>query len=174
MDEKQDRIIIESDDGEFDAKKESGKTVRVLSFRLGAERYCVNITDAKEVFKPASITRIPNTPPFIVGVANLHGAPIPLIDIRYFLGLEQKEGLFGTKAIVTDVRSNIIGIMVDHVDEALDIEEDLIQPPLATIKGQLAEFTKGQARIGTEIIVLLELGKILGCGELENLKKEKL
>ena len=166
-----DKIVIEVDDSEFDAQKEAKKTVRMLSFRLGTEHYCIDITDAKEVFRPVSITRIPNSPAFILGVTNLHGAAIPLVDIRYFLGLEQKEGLAGTKAIVTDIKSNMIGVMVDDVDEALDIEEDMIQPPLATIKGRLAEFTKGQVQSGSEIIVLLELGKILGCEEMESLKK---
>jgi purine-binding chemotaxis protein CheW len=171
MDEEQDRIIIEVDDSEFDAQKEAKPTIRALSFSLGTEHYCINITDAKEVFKPASITRIPNTPAFVVGVTNLHGAAVPLIDIRYFLGLEQKEGLTGTKVIVTDVGHNIVGVMVDDVDEALDIEEASIQPPLATIKGKLAEFTKGQVQLGNEIVVLLELKKILSCEEIENLKK---
>ena len=59
--------------------------------------------------------------------------------------------------------------MVDDVDEALDIEEASIQPPLATIKGKLAEFTKGQAQLGNEIVVLLELSKILGCEEMGSL-----
>jgi purine-binding chemotaxis protein CheW len=171
MDEEQDRIIIEVDDAEFDAQKEAKKTVRVLSFSLGTEHYCINITDAKEVFKPASITRIPNTPAFIVGITNLHGAAIPLVDVRYFLGLQQKEGLAGTKVIVTDVGHDIVGVMVDDVDEALDIEEASIQPPLATIKGKLADFTKGQVQLGDEIVVLLELKKILNCEEIENLKK---
>ena len=171
MDEQQDRIVIEVDDDEFDAQKEAKPTVRALSFRLGTEHYCINITDAKEVFRPVSITRIPNTPVFIAGVTNLHGAAIPLVDIRYFLGLEQKEGLFGTKVIVTDVGHNVVGVIVDDVDEALDIEEASIQPPLATIKGKLAEFTKGQVQLGDEIVILLELKKILNCEEIKNLKK---
>jgi Chemotaxis signal transduction protein len=151
--ENQEKIIIDADDSEFDSQKEAKPTIRVLSFRLGTEHYCINITDAREVFKPVSITRIPNTPAFIVGVTNLHGRAIPLIDIRYFLGLGQKEGLAGTKVIVTDAGHNVVGVMVDDVDETLDIEEALIQPPLATIKGKLAEFTKGQMQLGTEILV---------------------
>ena len=170
MDE-QDRIIIEVDETEFDARKEAKPTVRVLSFRLGSEHYCINITDAKEVFKPISITRIPNAPAFIVGVTNLHGTAIPLVDIRYFLGLGQKDLLAGNKVIVTDTGPGIIGVIIDDVDAALDIEEASIQPPLATIKGRLAEFTKGQVQLGNEIVVLLELSKILGCEEMENLKK---
>ena len=167
------KIVIEVDESEFDSEREAKPTVRVLSFRLGSEHYCMDIVDAKEVFRPISITRIPNTPPFIVGVTNLHGEIIPLVDIRYFLGLEKKEGLGATKAIVTDIKGSLIGIMIDDVDEALEIEEESIQPPLATIKGRLAEFTKGQIEMKEEILVLLELRKILNCEEIENLKKEK-
>ena len=165
-----DRIIIEADEDAF-TEEQSKKTVRVLVFRLDTEHYCIHITTAKEVFIPAAITKVPNTPAFIIGVTNLHGEVIPLVDLRYFLGLRQKEGLGGTKALVTDVKSNTIGIMVDDVDEALDIEEVSIQPPLATIKGRLAEFTIGQIQLSDKIAVLLDLKKILNCNEMENLKK---
>ena len=109
----------------------------------------------------------------LVAPVQVTGAAVPLVDIRYFLGLGQKEGLAGTKVIVTDVGHNIVGVMVDDVDEALDIEEASIQPPLATIKGKLAEFSKGQVQLGNEIVVLLELKKILNCEEIENLKNLK-
>jgi purine-binding chemotaxis protein CheW len=172
MDEQDGNIIIEVDDVEFGAQKETKPTVRVLSFCLGAERYCINITDAKEVFKPVLVTRIPGAPSFISGVTNFHGAVLPLVDIRYFFGLDQKEGLAAARVIVTDAGPDIIGIVVDGVGEALDIEEASIQPPLATIKGRLAEFTKGQAQSGGEILVLLDLKKILNCEEIENFKKD--
>lgn len=166
------KIIIEVDEEEFDARKEAKKTVRVLSFRLSDERYGIDISDAKEVFKITSTTRIPNSPQFVIGVTNLHGEVIPLIDIRYFLGLSQKEGLGGTKVIVTDVSSGgPIGIVVDEVNEALSIDEEAVQPPLATIKGKIAAFTKGQVELAGDIIVLLELRKVLSCDEIENLKK---
>jgi len=170
----QDKIIIEVDDSDLEARKEAKKTVRVLSFRLGTEHYCIEITDAREVFKPNFITRVPNTPGFVMGVTNLHGEIIPLLDIRYFLGLEQKEGLGGTKAITTDAGGGLIGVVVDDVDEARDIEEESVQPPLATIKGRLAEFTKGQIELEKEILILIDLKKILNCEEIEHLRKEKL
>jgi purine-binding chemotaxis protein CheW len=170
MDE-QDKVIIEVDESELEAQKEAKKTNRVLSFRLGTEHYCIDITDAKEVFKPLFMTRVPNTPGFVMGVTNLHGEIIPLIDIRYFLGLEQKEGLGGTKVITTDVKGSLIGVMVDDVDEARDIIEESIQPPLATIKGRLAEFTKGQVELNKEILIMIDLERIMNCEEINGLKK---
>ena len=169
--EKQERIIIEVDESEFEAQSAVKKTIRVLSFRLGTEHYCIDIADAKEVFSPISITRVPNTPAFIIGVTNLHGEIVPLVDIKYFLGLEQKEGFNGTKVITTDIRGNVIGLVVDDVNAARDIEEESIQPPLATIKGRLAEFTSGQIEIGKGIFIIINIKKILNCEEMGNLNK---
>ncbi len=169
--ESPEKIIIEADEDYVASDIEAKPMIRVLSFSLGAERYCIDITDAKEVFKPALITKVPNSPQFITGVTNLHGDIIPLIDIRYFLGLEKKEGLEATKAIVTDISGSLIGVMVDDVDEVLEIEEESIQPPLATIKGRLADFTKGQIELGKNILVLLELDNILNCDEIKSIKK---
>lgn len=171
MMEDNDKIIIETDDSELDARDNTKKTVRVLAFRLGTEHYCIDIRDAREVFKPSSITKVPNAPGFVLGVTNLHGAIVPLVDVRYFLGLEQKEGLAGTKTITTEINGNHVGIVVDDVDEARDIEEELVQPPLATIKGRLAEFTKGQIELGRQILIIIDIKKILNCEEIENLKK---
>lgn len=170
----EEKIIIEVDESEFESLKEAKPTVRILSFRLGSEHYGIPITDAKEVFKPGLITRVPNTPQFVTGITNLHGEIVPLIDIRYFLGLSAKEGLGGTKAIVTDIKQNPIGLIVDDVDEACDIELESIQPPLATIKGRLAEFTKGEVQLEKEILVLIDLKKILNCEEIENLNRGKI
>lgn len=169
--EDKDKIVLEADDSEFEASKESKPLLRVLSFRLGKEHYCIDITDAKKVFRPASITRIPNAPNFVIGVTNLHGEIVPLLDIGYFLGLTQKEGFSGTKAITSDIKGSTIGILVDDVDEARDIEESSIQPPLATIKGRLAEFTKGQVEIKDQILILIDLKKILNCEEIKKLNK---
>lgn len=165
------KIIIEADEDDITPDTGSKQVVRVLSFSLGAEHYCVDITDAKEVFKPVSVTKVPNSPQFVVGVTNLHGDIVPLIDIRYFLGMEKKEGLEATKAIVTDISGSLIGVMVDDVDEVLEIEEESVQPPLATIKGRLADFTKGQIELGKSILVLLDLKTILDCEEIESIKK---
>ncbi len=167
----QEKIIIASDENDFDAQDESKPTIRVLSFYLGSEHYCVDITSTKEVFKPISITKTPNTPPFVVGVTNLHGEIVPILDIKHLLGLEQKEGLGGAEIIATDVGRNLVGIMVDKVGEALEIFEESIQPPIATIKGALARFTKGQIELGTDILILLDMESILKCEDIQNLSK---
>lgn len=171
MDRNSEKIIIEGDADNLDERKETKKTVRVLSFRLGEENYAVNIADAKEVVKPGPITRVPNTPDFVVGVMNLRGEIISIIDLRYFFGLSGKQLGKETSIITTDITGALIGIMVHEIKEALDIDEEAIQPPLGTIKGEVAEYTKGQIKLNKNILILLDLKKILNSQEIERIRK---
>ena len=100
------KIILEVDDSELEEVKVEKKTKRVLAFSLGGENYCVDIDQAKEVIRPPEITRVPNTPEFIVGIINLRGEIIAVVDIRHFFGLQIQEKSKDIRVIVTDVALN--------------------------------------------------------------------
>jgi len=164
------KIIIEADE-DGGEKERSSDFVRVLAFSLGEENYCLRIEEAKEAVNLSPITRVPNTPDFVLGVINLRGEVIPLIDLRYFLSLAPSEKKGTGAVIVTDAIGESVGILVDGINGTLKIEEDAIQPPLATIKGKVAEYTKGQAEIDEQILVLLDFEKILSCDEIKELTR---
>ncbi|MBL7072632.1 MAG: chemotaxis protein CheW [Candidatus Omnitrophica bacterium] len=164
------KIIIEIDE-EVVEKERSSDFMRVLVFSVGEENYCLRIEEAKEAVRLSPITRVPNTPEFVLGVINLRGEIIPLIDIRYFLSLAPAEKKGTGAVLVSDVPGESVGILVDRIKGTLKIEEASIQPPLATIKGKMAEYTIGQAEINEQILVLLDLEKILSCGEIKRLTR---
>ena len=161
MGEEQEKIIIEALDDIQLEEKALQDVIRVLAFSLDEENYCIEITQAKEVFSPGLITRVPNAPVFVKGVTNLHGAIIPLVDIRGFLGLALAEIKEGVKVITSEIRGSLVGVVVDRIFEAREIEKKLIQPPLATLKGKISEFTIGQIESERRITALLDLRKIL-------------
>lgn len=146
------------------------KTVRMLSFVLSGENYCIDMRDAKEVVRLNHVTRVPDTPEFIIGVMNLRGEIIPLIDVRCFFGLKESERTEDARVIVTDVKGDLMGILVDGIRETRDIAESSIQPPLLTVKNEITEYTKGQVQLEKDILVILDLKKVLGCDAIENLK----
>jgi purine-binding chemotaxis protein CheW len=160
-------IMIESEDKPFE-EKVATDTLRVLAFSLNEENYCIEITEAKKVFTPGIVTRVPNAAPFVKGVTNLHGAIIPLIDIRPFLGLVGGEVTQTSKMIVTEMKDGLVGIVVDKIFEAREIEKDSIQPPLATLQGKMLELTLGQVQSESGIMALLDLNKILGLEEFKH------
>ena len=145
--------------------------IRVLSFFLGEENYCIKVEEARGVVVPGSITKVPNTPEFIIGVMNLRGEIITLIDIRHFFNLTETQRIEDMKIIVTDVEGSPVGILVDRIGKAFEIGRDAIQPPLATLKGSLAEYTKGQIQLDKRVLVFLNLDKILDNAEINRLKK---
>jgi purine-binding chemotaxis protein CheW len=162
-----DNIIIEPEDKPFE-EKVAKDTLRVLAFSLNEENYCIEITEARKVFTPGIVTRVPNAAPFVKGVTNLHGTIIPLIDIRPFLGLAGGEVTQTSKMILAEMKGGLVGIVVDKIFEAREIEKDSIQPPLATLKGKMLELTLGQVQSKSGIMALLDLNKILGLEEFKH------
>ncbi len=162
-----DKIMIESEDERF-KEKAAKDTLRVLSFSLDKENYCIEITQVKKIFTPGIVTRVPNAAPFVKGVTNLHGAIIPLIDIRPFLGLAAGEITQTSKVIVTETKDGWVGIVVDKIFEAQEIDKNSIQPPLATLQEKMLELTLGQVQSDSGITAFLDLKKILGLEEFEH------
>ncbi|MEW6376186.1 MAG: chemotaxis protein CheW, partial [Thermodesulfobacteriota bacterium] len=162
-----DKIIIESEDEQFE-EKGAKNTLRILGFSLDEENYCIEITGVKEVFTPGIVTSVPNAASFVKGVTNLHGAIISLIDIRPFLGLAGGEVTQTSKVIVAEIEDGLVGIVVDKIFEAREIEKDSIQPPLATLQGKMLELTLGQFQSETGIMVFLAFKNILGSEEFKH------
>lgn len=170
----EDRIIIDPDEDDVAWGQEEAarkKTVRLLTFSLDKESYCIPLNQAKEVIEPQTITRVPNSPDFIVGVINLRGEITSVLDIRHFFGLGEKEKSKDARVIITDVTGSRIGFMVDGVKAIIDIEEEAVQPTLATLKGKLADYTKGEIQLGNDIFILLDLDKVLNNEAISNLRK---
>lgn len=167
-----DKIVIEVDEAPADRGTLERDSIRVLSFVLGKENYGVDVTQAKEVFRSEHFTKIPGTPAFVVGVTNLRGQIVSIVDIRPFLGMAASRPSQEMWLIVTDVRNGLVGILVDRINEAVMIQKSSIQPPVATISGAQATFTTGQVARKDSILVMLDLAKILSCSELEQLRGE--
>lgn len=170
MDEKQAKIVVEVDGDQFHEGEET-EVFRVLSFYLKDELYAIDIISAKEVVRPAAITRVPNVPKFVVGVMNLRGEIVPIFDIRSFFGVEQEKKSEGKRIIITDISGSLLGICVDKIFGTYDVSADDVQPHLSTIKGVVAEYTKGQIKRGEDIVVFLDLKKVLNCEEIRRLKQ---
>jgi len=167
----QDKIYIDSEDDELPEERSQKKTLRVLVFSLGKENYCIDVRQAKEVMKMPETTRVPNVPAFVLGVANLRGEIISILDMHYFFGLESQGKSQDVRVLVTDLTGEAVGLRVDRVKDTIEIEEDEVQVPLATLKGNLAAYTRGQVAHGEEILIFLDLETILQCEDIRNLRK---
>lgn len=138
---------------------------QMLTFRLGAETYGVDILRVKEIRGWSPVTRIPQSPPHMLGVLNLRGAIVPIVDLRLRFELESAEYSPLTVVIVlslhTDEAARECGIVVDAVSDVVDI-------PLASIKespsvGDQARsrFIRGLANVDDQMLIVLDAQELV-------------
>ena len=167
----QDKIYIDPEEVELSEEVNHKDLLRVLVFSLGKENYCVDVRQAKEVMRMPETTRVPNVPAFVLGVANLRGEIISILDMHYFFGLDPLGKSQDVRVIITDLSGEAVGLRVDRVKDTLAIDAEEVQTPLATLQGKLAGFTRGQVAHGDDILIYLDLEKVLQCEEMRNLRK---
>ena len=143
---------------------------KVLVFTLDQEQFAVDIADAKEVLELSRTTKIPYAPNFILGAMNLRGDILTVIDIRTLIGLPQARRLDEAKVIVTDVTGAPVGLLADTVQGTLDLSVDDIQNPLLTLEGSSMNHMKGQVQLEDNILVLLDLKRLLSCDDINRLR----
>ena len=137
---------------------------RLITFRLGEELVGVNIKDVIKITKDIEITPVPKTKPYILGVMNLRGNIIPVVSLKKKFNLQSSEVEKPT-IVVVETELGHIGITVDKVEGAININPNDIQPPPMNSIGIDPEFIDGVVMIETEdghkeLLTLLNIKKI--------------
>jgi purine-binding chemotaxis protein CheW len=159
---------------QLDSKNQlKSKEGKYLTFALSSEEYGLEILKVREIIGYMEITAVPQTPSYVKGVINLRGQVIPVIDLRAKFGMETVKVTEETCIIVVEIRQNgckfSTGIVVDHVQEVLDIDgENIEEAPQfgATVN---TDFILGMGKVGDSVKILLDIDKVLGNCELENI-----
>jgi purine-binding chemotaxis protein CheW len=134
--------------------------VQIVSFRLGAEEFGLEILKVQEIIRVQELTRVPNLPVFVEGVINLRGKVIPVIGLRRCFGLESHEHDKGTRIMVVEVRGAVLGFIVDSVSEVLRIPSHTVEPPPQSGKLE-RDYLVGVSRLGDRMVLLLNLDRLL-------------
>jgi purine-binding chemotaxis protein CheW len=160
------------------SKKLAGK---YLTFRLGNEEYGLQILKVQEIIQMQPITRIPKTPDYILGVINLRGKIIPVLDLRRKFGLEPTQDTDKTCINVVQIvdakgQNITIGIRIDEVKEVLDIAASNIQETPSFGSAVDTDFILGLGKIGDSVKILLDIDKAISATDtaiIANLAAEK-
>ena len=142
-----------------------------LTFELADETYGIEVTTIREILEVQSITRVPRTAEYLLGVMNVRGRVVPVVDLRQKFELTKREQTVDSAIIVLEVEqgsgTTLIGLLVDCVDEVLAFGTDEIEPAPTVgtkVNGQLLT---GMAKRGERFILLLDTGVIFEGQELE-------
>ncbi|MGI4791607.1 MAG: chemotaxis protein CheW [Janthinobacterium lividum] len=136
-------------------------TDQFLTFSLDGEEYGLDILKVQEIKGYVPTTRIPNSPPDVVGVLNLRGTIVPIVDLRRKFGLESVEYTPFTAIVVVVVRGRIMGIIVDSVSEVVNIPGSDIQPAPDFGNSMSTAMLRGMAKLGDSLITLLDIDAVL-------------
>lgn len=101
---------------------------QVVVFRLGAQEFCVHIEAVKEIRPWTVATPLPHSPPFVVGVINLRGAVLPVVDLGMRLGVEVNAPTDRNVIVIVWIRKQLYGLLVDGVCDILAVAETSFQP----------------------------------------------
>jgi purine-binding chemotaxis protein CheW len=153
---------IISNQGEQDniALEQSDNIVQLVGFIIGEEEYAVPILSIQEIIKPFSWTRVPQVPPYVLGVFNLRGSVIPLIDLRQKFGLPKKKHNDETRFFVMRSGSDVAGFVIDRLTMAIRIKKQDIGPAPDTISGD-DTMIEGVGKQQDKIITILKVAKLL-------------
>ncbi|EIL96447.1 chemotaxis signal transduction protein, partial [Rhodanobacter denitrificans] len=144
-------------------------TVQQLTFDLAGEEYGVDILSVREIRGWSRVTRIPQTPDYVLGVLNLRGAIVPVMDLRLRFGLARESYGDSTVVIIVAVAERLFGIVVDAVSDVVDIEPAAIKP--VPDMGAIVDtrYLKGLATHVERMVMLLDVEKLMRPEDVETL-----
>jgi len=143
--------------------------LQFVSFNLGDEEYAIEILKVQEIIRMIDITRVPNSPEFINGVINLRGRVLPVLDLGKRIGLPEKEHSGDSRIIVVEINNIVIGFIVDKVNIVLRINQGIVEPTPELVGNVNSEFISGIAKMEKNLLILLDLDKVITLPEIEKL-----
>jgi purine-binding chemotaxis protein CheW len=140
---------------------------QLLTFRLGAEVFGVDILQVQEIRGWAPVTRIPQTRSHVLGVLNLRGAVVPIIDLRLRFALASAEYNALTVIIVLSVNGTAgqreVGVVVDAVSEVVDVAEDALRPAPELGDRAVTDHISGLLTSGQDMVIMLDVDQLIGA-----------
>ncbi|MGB9929112.1 MAG: chemotaxis protein CheW [Methanosarcina sp.] len=150
----------------------SEENLQLVVFELSGEEFGVNIMQVSEILPVLKITRIPQAPESVRGLINLRGKIIVVIDLNKRLGFGPKEDDSLSRIIIVEVNNTFLGMLVNSVKEVVKLPLSSIEPTPEMIKSKInSEYLNGVGKIEDRLLILLNLSRVLGEEELEEIEE---
>jgi purine-binding chemotaxis protein CheW len=150
--------------------------LQMIGFVIADELFCVDILIVQEIIKEASITAIPDAPDFIMGVINLRGNIIPVIDLSKRLSLSRADSSVssGGWILILRISGRVTGFVVDRVTRVLKIPEGAVKPPPEMgVAGLKNQYVSGICKHDQQLLAILDFNRILAVDEFKKISAMK-
>ena len=147
------------------------EVTQYLAFTLDQEVFSLDISKVREVLEFSKITKIPQTPEMMIGVINLRGSVVPVVDLRIKFGMGRGDITENTVIIIIEIdldhEATMLGVMVDAVKEVIDLDENHIEAPPKIGNRLNTELIKGMGKRDGQFIIILDIEQIFSLEELD-------
>ncbi|PSJ46242.1 chemotaxis protein CheW [Zobellella endophytica] len=148
-----------------------GEVLQWVTFRLDNETYGINVMQVQEVLRYSDIAPVPGAPDYVLGIINLRGNVVTVLDTRLRFGLEPAEVTDNTRIVIIEAEKQVIGILVDSVAEVVYLKSSEIESAPNVGTSESAKFIQGVCNRERELLILVDLDKLLSDDEWDELSQ---
>ncbi|MCK9236725.1 chemotaxis protein CheW [Thiopseudomonas acetoxidans] len=143
------------------AQSSDDPVLQWVTFRLDDETYGINVMQVQEVLRYSEIAPVPGAPSYVLGIINLRGNVVTVIDTRQRFGLPSAEITDNTRIVIIEADKQVVGILVDSVAEVVYLRESEIETAPNVGNDEAAKFIQGVCNKNGELLILVELEKMM-------------
>ncbi len=151
------------------AKMSDDPVLQWVTFRLENESYGINVMQVREVLRYTEIAPVPGAPSYVLGIINLRGNVVTVIDTRERFGLMSAEVTDNTRIVIIEAEEQVVGILVDAVAEVVYLRASEIETAPNVGNDETARFIQGVCHKDDELLILVDLDKMLTDDEWREL-----
>lgn len=152
-------------------EKASEEVFQWVTFKLENEVYGVNVMQVQEVLRYTEIAPVPGAPDYVLGIINLRGNVVTVIDTRLKFGLMPAEVTDSSRIIIIEAEKQVVGILVDSVAEVVYLKASEIDPAPSVGTEESARFIQGVSNRKEDLLILVDLNKLLSDNEWDELSQ---
>ena len=137
------------------------RVVQLVTFRLGGETYGVDVMNVQEVLRITEIAPVPGAPDYVLGIINLRGNVVTVVDTRARFGLPSSETDDASRIVIVESENQVVGILVDSVAEVVELNQSEIDVPPNVGNEDSGRYVLGVANRESDLLIVIDLDKLL-------------
>ncbi len=146
---------------QFSRKSAEGKAIELATFYVGQALCGMDILKVQEINKLMQMTKVPQAPEYVVGILNLRGQIVTIIDLGRKLGLSSTELKEESRNIIVNSKDEYIGLLTERISDVIQADWDKVEPPPANIGEVQGKFFKGVFKTETSLVGILDVDEVL-------------
>lgn len=144
-----------------DVESGNDPVIQWVTFRLDNETYGIRVMQVQEVLRVTEIAPVPGAPHYVMGIINLRGNVVTVINTRTRFGLPEEEISDSTRIVIIEAGENVVGILVDSVAEVVELRRSQIETSPNVGNDESSKYIEGVATRNGELLILVDINKLL-------------